>query len=62
MDTETEALATIRERAQRALSRSRLATDPELKKEWVAIADAWMAILAALERIDKRNHPNGKRP
>jgi hypothetical protein len=57
MDVETEALATIRQRAQRALSRSRLASDPDLKREWIAIADDWMAILATLEQIDRRPRP-----
>jgi uncharacterized membrane protein YccC len=61
VDTETEALATLRERAQQALSRAHLATDPELRKQWTAIADAWVAILATLEQMDRRQSPAKKK-
>jgi hypothetical protein len=44
-----EALAEVRARAQHAMSRARLVSDPQLKKQWVEVADAWSVLLARFE-------------
>jgi hypothetical protein len=48
---EDEALAEVRARAQDAMSRARLASDPVLKKQWEELADAWSVLLAKSETM-----------
>jgi hypothetical protein len=54
---DNEALAKVRARAQDAMSRARLASDPALQKEWEELADAWSALLA--EWKAKAGDPKG---
>jgi len=42
-------IAELRQRAQEALSRARLTTDPGLKAQWQALAKEYLAKLAELE-------------
>jgi hypothetical protein len=49
MDAKIEALAQVRQHAQDAQRRARLATDPELKRHWQTVADDWGRHLAELE-------------
>jgi len=46
-----EALAEVRARAQDAMSRAQLASDPALKKQWAELADAWSVLLAQFEAM-----------
>jgi hypothetical protein len=39
-----------RAEVQRALGLARLANDPDLKQQWLAVADSWSALIAAIER------------
>jgi hypothetical protein len=48
---EDKALAEVRARAQDAMSRARLASDPAVKKQWAELADAWSQLLAKLEAV-----------
>jgi len=43
----------IRQRAQVALSRARLAGDPEIKDRWQQIANAWLMKLAHLGVVER---------
>ena len=45
---DSEDLAQARERTQQALSRARLATDPDLKGRWLELAEAWRAHLSVI--------------
>jgi hypothetical protein len=45
-----DALGYARERVQHAQSQGRLAHDPDIKKQWQELADAWGAIIAEIER------------
>jgi hypothetical protein len=47
-----DALAEARAKAQDALSRARLATDPAAKKLWEDLAEEWMERLFVLESAD----------
>jgi hypothetical protein len=47
MDVET--LAEARQRAQDAMSRARLATDPDAKKRWEEAAREWAGRLARMK-------------
>jgi hypothetical protein len=54
-----------RDRAQAALSRARLATDPEATRHWLEIADAWQVLGEAMEGKPPRRQkpgPVGKDP
>jgi hypothetical protein len=42
-------LAEARAKAQDAQSRARLATDPDAKRQWEALAEEWTAQVAELE-------------
>jgi hypothetical protein len=48
---DSEALAAVRARAQAAMSRARLASDPAAKKEWTELADGWSLLLGQLEGV-----------
>ena len=48
---DNDALAEVRARAQAAMSRARLASDPAVKKEWTELADAWSVLLGQLEAV-----------
>jgi hypothetical protein len=48
---DNEALAEVRARAQAAMSRARLASDPAVKKEWTELANAWSVLLGQLEAV-----------
>ena len=48
---DTEDLAEARQRAQDALSRARLATDANMKKQWLEAADAWLVRISELETV-----------
>jgi len=39
-----------RAEVQRALGLARLANDPDLKQQWLALADSWSALIAAIEQ------------
>jgi hypothetical protein len=54
---DTDEIGQARERAQAAASRARLADDPEMKRAWQELADAWLAVLAELQ-----GRQRGKRP
>ena len=43
-------LGDVRQLAQDALSRARLANDPALKRQWQRLAEAWLEHLASLEK------------
>ena len=51
MDNET--INEIRQRAQVALSRARLAGDPEIRDRWQEIANAWLLKLAHLGVVER---------
>jgi hypothetical protein len=55
---ESEDLAEARQRAQEALSRARLATDPATKKEWQELARTW---LERLRELEHEQPPSGRK-
>ena len=58
---ETDAISEARQRAQTALSRVRLANDPEIKARWQQIADAWLAKLAHMGVVERPRPVSGRR-
>ena len=58
---DSDAINEVRQRAQAALSRARLANDPEIKARWEQIADAWLAKLAHLGVLERPRPTGGKR-
>jgi hypothetical protein len=50
---DADALGYARERVQHALSHARLAHNPDIRKQWQELADAWLAILTEMERQPK---------
>jgi hypothetical protein len=58
---ETDVISEARQRAQTALSRARLANDPEIKARWQQIADAWLAKLAHMGVVERPRPVSGRR-
>ena len=58
---ETDVISEARQRAQTALSRMRLANDPEIKARWQQIADAWLAKLAHMGVVERPRPVSGRR-
>jgi hypothetical protein len=47
---DNQSIVHARDQAQRALALARLAKDPDLKQQWLAVADSWSALVTALQR------------
>jgi hypothetical protein len=56
----TNGLGSARDRAQDALSEARNATDPEIKRHWLEIAEAWMRVSEALVKAGQP--PTARKP
>jgi hypothetical protein len=52
-----EAVAEARQRAQRALSRAHLETDPKGKMRWSNVAGTWLKVVDAIERGLRKDRP-----
>ena len=57
---DSDPISEARQRAQVALSRARLAGDPEIRERWQQIADAWLVRLARLGVVE-RTRPTRRR-
>jgi hypothetical protein len=53
-------LVKAREQVQRALGLAKLANDPDLKQQWLALADGWSALIAAIERQPTTAKPDSR--